>query len=429
MTSQMKFADLRGILQYVPHFRGAVFVMAVDGEVVASEHFSNLLLDLAVLHSLSVRVVLVHGASYQVRALGKKTDVVVTSSDGLGVTDAATLELSEEAINNLTGHILQQMTGVGLRAATGTWIEAHPAGIIRGRDLGFTGAIETIDVRGLTAVLNDDMLPVVPPLGYDGQGGVLRINSDAVALAVAIAMKAQKILYITAAGLKNPDGSRLPALSVDEAKKMAAARSPERDPATISSLTNAARACESGVARVHIIGGLQGEVLLEELFSNEGVGTMIYADEYQEIRPAKLSDIPAMMGMIRQSVADEELVPRTRKDMRAALGDYFVLETDGNPVGVLAVHLYPEHHLAELACLFIRASHENAGHGRKLVAFAELRAKERGASRLVALSTQAWRYFEQKCGFKEATDEILPPPRRQKLKASGRNSKIMVKAL
>ena len=110
-----------------------------------------------------------------------------------------------------------------------------------------------------------------------------------------------------------------------------------------------------------------------------------------------------MMGMIRQSVADEELVPRTRKDMRAALGDYFVLETDGNPVGVLAVHLYPEHHLAELACLFIRASHENAGHGRKLVAFAELKAKERGATRLVALSTQAWRYFEQKCGFKEAS--------------------------
>ena len=187
----MKFADLRGILQYVPHFRGAVFVMAVDGEVVASEHFSNLLLDLAVLHSLSVRIVLVHGASHQVRELAKKNGVDVSSSDGLGVTDAATLELAEEAINNLNGHILQQLTGVGLRAATGAWIEAHPAGIIKGRDLGFTGAIETIDVRGLTAVLNDEMLPVVSPLGYDGQGGVLRINSDAVALAVAIAMKAQ----------------------------------------------------------------------------------------------------------------------------------------------------------------------------------------------------------------------------------------------
>jgi amino-acid N-acetyltransferase len=378
----VKFADLRGILQYVPHFRGAVFVMAVDGEVVASEHFSNLLLDLAVLHSLSVRVILVHGASHQVRELARKYNTTVTSPDGLGVTDAATLELSEEAINNLTGHILQQLTGVGLRAATGAWIEAHPAGIIRGRDLGFTGTIETVDVRGLTAVLNDEMLPVVAPLGYDGQGGVLRLNSDAVALAVAIAMKAQKIIYITAAGLRNPDGSRLPALSVDEAKRLAATLPPDRDVATISFLTNAARACENGVSRVHIIGGLQGEVLLEELFSNEGVGTMIYADEYQQIRPAKLNDIPAMMSMIRQSVADDELVPRTRKDMRAALGDYFVLETDGNPIGVLAVHMYPEHRLAELACLFIRDSHE-----------------------------------------------ILPAPRRQKLRASGRNSKVMVKPL
>ena len=118
-----------------------------------------------------------------------------------------------------------------------------------------------------------------------------------------------------------------------------------------------------------------------------------------------------------------------RKEMKAALGDYFLLETDGNPVGVVAVHSYPENSLAELACLYIRNSHENAGYGRKLVAYAEKIAKERGAERLMALSTQAWRYFEQKCGFKEADEDILPPGRRQKLAASGRNSRVMVKLL
>jgi amino-acid N-acetyltransferase len=156
---------------------------------------------------------------------------------------------------------------------------------------------------------------------------------------------------------------------------------------------------------------------------------MIYADEYQQIRPAEVYDIPAMMSMIRQSVADDEILPRTRREMKAALGDYFLLETDGNPVGVVAVHHYPEHKLAELACLYIRNSHENSGHGRKLVAFAEKKARERGAERILALSTQAWRYFEQKCGFKSAPASILPPVRRQKLLASGRNSKVMVKSL
>jgi len=425
----MKFADLRGILQYVPQFRGAVFVLAVDGEVVASDNFLGLLLDIAVLHSLSVKVVLVHGASHQIRALSAARGVAISSSDGLGLTDATTLEISEEAINLLDSHILQQLTAVDLRGAVGTWLEAHPAGIIKGRDLGHTGSVEKVDARGLQAILANDMIPVVSPIGYDGQGGVLRLNSDAVALAVATALKAQKIIYVTASGLKNPDGSRLPALSVEEATKFARGLDPTRDVATISALSNAARACANGIARVHIVNGLDGEVLLDELFSNEGVGTMIYADEYQQIRPAEVYDIPAMMGMIRQSIADDEILPRTRREMKTALGDYFLMETDGNPVGVVAVHHYPECKLAELACLYIRASHENAGHGRKLVAFAEKKAKERGAERIVALSTQAWRYFEQKCGFQVAPPTVLPPVRRQKLEASERNSKVMIKTL
>lgn len=425
----MSFADLRGILQYVPQFRGAIFVLAVDGEVVAGEHFAALLLDVAVLHSLSIKIVLVHGASYQIRELAARRGVAISSCDGLGVTDAKTLELSEEAINILAGHILQQLTSVDLRGVVGTWIEAHPAGIIKGRDLEYTGTVERLDIDGLTAVLDKGMLPIVSPLGYDGQGGVLRLNSDVAARQIAIALKAQKIIYVSAASLKNPDGSRLPALTVQEAKRLAAQLDPVRDAATISALTSAARACENGVPRVHIVNGLQGEVLLEELFSNEGVGTMIYADDYQQIRPATPGDIPVMMGMIHQSVADDELLPRTRKEMRAALGDYYLFETDGNPIGVVAVHYYPEYNVAELACLYIRTAHENTGYGRKLVAFAERKARARGATRLIALSTQAWRYFEQKCGFRPGTPDELPPERRRKLEASGRNSRVMIKDL
>jgi len=425
----MKIGDLRGILQYVPQFRGATFVIAIEGSVVASENFPNILLDLAVLHSLSVKAVLVHGAGYQIQALARSRGTTISSFDGIGVTDSATLALSEDAIGNVSGHILQQLTAAGLRGATGTLLEAHPAGIIRGRDLEFTGTIEKVDVRGLNAILEADMVPVVSPLGYDGQGGVLRLNSDAVALQVAIALKASKILFLTSGGLKDSAGRRIPALSVEEAKRMAAQLSPAQEAATISSLLNAARACESGISRVHMIDGSQNEALIEELFSNEGVGTMIYADDYQKLRPARLSDIPAIMAMISQSVADEELIPRGRKELRASLGDYYMMETDGNPVGCVAVHHYPEYKLAELACLFISASHEGAGYGRKLVSFAERKARERGAAKMLALSTQAWRYFEQKCGYSEAPKSILPPERLKKLESSGRNSRILAKPL
>jgi amino-acid N-acetyltransferase len=425
----MKFGDLRGILQYVPQFRGAVFVVAVDGAVVASENFSSLLLDLAVLHSLSVKTVLVHGASHQIMELAKARGVAISSSNGIGLTDEATLALSEEAIANVSGHIFQQLTGVGLRGGSGTLIEAHPAGIIRGRDLEFTGAIEKIDVRSLNAMFDADMIPVVSPLGYDGQGGVLRLNSDAVAVQAAIALKALKILFVTSGGLKDHDGQRIPALSVQEAKRRAAQLSPDSDASAVSWLLNAARACENGVSRVHILDGRQSEALLDELFSNEGVGTMIYADDYEKMRPARLADIPVIMSMINQSVVDDELLPRGRREIRAALPDYFLLETDGNPVGCIAVHIHPGQKLAELACLFVRPSHEGAGYGRKLVTFAERKARERGAERIMALSTQAWRYFQQKCGYTEADHSILPPDRLKSLESSGRNSRIMAKVL
>ena len=425
----MKFGDLRGILQYVPQFRGAIFVVAVDGGVVASENFSSLLLDLAVLQSLSVKAVLVHGAGHQIEALSRARGVAISSSNGIGLTDEATLALSVEAISILNGHILQQLTGVGLRGGAGPLIEAHPAGIIRGRDLEFTGAIEKVDVRSLNAMFDADMIPVVSPLGYDGQGGVLRLNSDAVAVQVAIALKALKILFVTSGGLKDTDGQRIPALSVQEAKRRAAQLSPDADAKAVSWLLNAARACESGVSRVHILDGGKSEALLDELFSNEGVGTMIYADDYEKMRPARMADIPVIMSMIDQSVVDDELLPRGRREIRAALPDYFLLETDGNPVGCIAVHIHADQKLAELACLFVRPSHEGAGYGRKLVTFAERKARERGAEKIIALSTQAWRYFQQKCGYSEADKSILPPNRLGILESSGRNSRIMAKAL
>jgi amino-acid N-acetyltransferase len=425
----MSWGDLRAILQYVPQFRGAIFVVAIDGEVIAHDNFNNLLLDLAVLHSLSVKLVLVHGASHQITTLAQSRQQAITSADGLGVTDARTLDLSEEAINNLSGHILQQFTSVGLRGATGTFLEAHPAGIIRGQDLEHTGSIEKVDIKALRALLEHDIIPVVEPLGYDGQGGILRLNSDAVALYVGIALKAQKILYINCQMLSDEQGQPIAELSVEEVKKRIATLDPVRDIATLSALKNAVRACENGVSRVHLLDGREDEVMLQELFSNEGVGTMIYADDYQKIRPARPSDITSIMSVISQSVMDEELLPRTRKDIKANLSDYYLMEIDGNLVGIVSVHLYAEHSLSELGCLFIRPSHENSGFGRKLVSFAEKRSRELGAQKIIALSTQAWRFFEKKCGYQEAEQSMLPPARLQKYQQSGRYSRIMSKGL
>jgi amino-acid N-acetyltransferase len=196
-----------------------------------------------------------------------------------------------------------------------------------------------------------------------------------------------------------------------------------------SKLNCAARACVQGVPRVHILDGGVNEALLTEIFSHEGFGTMIYSNEYQQVRRIFKKDVRAVMSLIRQSVQSEELVRRTRAEILEKLEDYWLLEIDRTPVACVALHVYPEDSAGELACLYVSKAHENQGHGRKLMAFVENLAKEKGLKRLLALSTQAFNYLQQKGGYVEVPPDALPAVRRAKYEASGRNSKILLKPL
>src|SRR5580700_3047152 len=193
----MKLTDLRGILQYIPRFREKTFILSIDGAIITDENFANILLDVAVLRSLNIRVVLVHGAAAQIRALAEEQHVKASNDDGSGITDADTLKLALTAANRLTHEILEGLSANDLRAASSNAIIAHPMGIIQGVDHLFTGKVERVDVELLQTLLAQGIVPVVPPLGFDGDGKTYRVNSDSVAVAVADALKAVKLLFIT----------------------------------------------------------------------------------------------------------------------------------------------------------------------------------------------------------------------------------------
>jgi amino-acid N-acetyltransferase len=165
------------------------------------------------------------------------------------------------------------------------------------------------------------------------------------------------------------------------------------------------------------------------VFSNHGLGTLIYANEYEHIRPAKKKDVRAIQMLTRQAVEADELVKRTRTAIEKNLSDYFIFEIDKNPLACVALHVYPEENQGELACLYVSSSHENQGIGRKLIQFVEDRARESGLQQLLTLSTQAFTYFQSKGGFLEGTPDDLPLARREKYEQSGRNSKVLVKQL
>jgi amino-acid N-acetyltransferase len=429
MLPTVKLTDLRGILQYIPRFREKTFILAIDGAIVTDENFANLLRDVALLRSLNIRVVLVHGASAQIGAMAEQQNVTASDLEGSGVTDETTLKLALTAANRLTHEIIEGLSANDLRAASTNAVIAHPLGILHGVDHLFTGKVERVDTEFLQNLLAQGIIPVLPPLGFDGDGKTYRVNSDHVAVAVAEALKAAKLIFITTSDGLHLKDQLVRQMLAGDLDAILTTRKQEIAPESYSKAFHAAQACRAGVPRVHIINGRTDEGLLAEVFSNEGVGTLIYANEYQQVRRAMKKDIRSILALTKQSMDSEELVKRTRPTIEKQLGDFYIFEIDKNPVACVALHVYPERNLGELACLYVNPSHENQGIGRKLIQFVENQAREMGLADLMALSTQAFTYFQSKGGFVEGTPDLLPPARREKYDQSGRNSKILVKKL
>ncbi len=424
-----QLTDLREMLRYVPQFRDKIFVIALDGAVVADDNFANLLADIHLLNSLRIGVVLVHGASLQIRQLAEDTGKKLSNFDGTGITDEITLDLAITAANRITHEILEGLATHDLRSAYSNAVIAHPAGILRGIDYLWTGRVDRIDVALLETLLKADIIPVIPPLGCDSDANTYRLNSDTVAVEVARALHATKLIYLTMApGVKLGD-QLLRHLSVEEAQTILKNQPDHVHPDMLSKLEQGARAARMGVPRIHIIDGREQEGLLAEVFSNEGIGTLIHANEYQAIRKALKKDIRALHALIQAGVENDELMRRTRTDIERQIEDFYLFEVDRAPVGCCALHRYLEDRKAEVACVFVDTRYENQGIGLKLVRFAEEQARASGAETLFCLSTQAVNFFTQKCAFQLALPDDLPPARREQYDRSGRKSQVLKKKL
>lgn len=424
-----RLTHFREILRYVPRFRDRVFVIAVDGAVVEDDNFPNLLLDISLLRSLSIRVALVHGAAHQIKRYAEMIKIAPSDLVGTGITDRETLNVAITAANRVTHEILEGLSANDLRGACPNAVVAHPAGILGGVDHQFTGKVERVDAILLQTLLEHDIVPVIPPIGIDGAGASYRLNSDAVAVEVAKALRAVKLVYLnTEGGVRGAKGV-VREMTVQEADNFLKKERPEMTPEAVTKLTHAIRAGKEGVERIHIIDGREQEGLLGEVFSNEGIGTLVYANEYQAIRAAQKKDVRAVHSLIQQGVQNDELVKRTRAELEKIIGDYFVFEVDRNPVACAALHVYPEQGMAELASVFVDERYENQGIGAKLIHYTEGEARRRGIAKLFCLSTQAINYFVQKGGYKLGSPDDLPPARREKYEQHGRKSQVLIKAL
>ena len=403
----MEFGDLRGILHYVPQFRNKLFVIKIDGSVVHSDNFSNVVLDLAVLSSLKINFIIVHDS------LNRECKP----------TSEEQLELGLNESSKLTNILMRELTAVGLKVATVNAVIARGKGVIEGVDYPHDGKVEKIDEPSLSALLDKGIVPIVPSIGFDTLGSNFILDSDSLAFSVGLSMGSSKVIMLVEPKILNQTDKN--EYSVTEATKLA--QNEDISGSRLSEiLLTAANSFSKAIDRVHILNGFSDYAILAELFSNEGVGIMIHRDPYGLIRSADEGDVSEVISIIQSAILEDELLPRSLSELNSIIKDFYVLEIDGNVVGTVAIHIIDD--LAELACLFVKKSHEGVGYGKRLVSHAVETAKKKGMSKIFALSTQASGFFE-KMRWKKSDTQILPDQRRKKLMESGRNSKVFFSRL
>ena len=403
----MEFGDLRGILHYVPQFRNKLFVIKIDGSVVHSDNFSNVVLDLAVLNSLKINFIIVHDS------LNRECKP----------TSEEQLELGLNESSKLTNILMRELTAVGLKVATVNAVIARGKGVIEGVDYPHDGKVEKIDEASLCALLDKGIVPIVPSIGFDTLGSNFMLDSDSLAFSVGLSMGSSKVIMLVEPKILNQTDKN--EYSVTEATKLA--KDEDISGSRLSEiLLTAANSFSKSIDRVHILNGFSDYAILAELFSNEGVGIMIHRDPYGLIRSADEGDVSEVISIIQSAILEDELLPRSLSELNSIIKDFYVLEIDGNVVGTVAIHIIDD--LAELACLFVKKSHEGVGYGKRLVSHAVETAKKKGVSKIFALSTQAAGFFE-KMKWEKSDALILPEQRRKKLMESGRNSKVFFSQL
>jgi amino-acid N-acetyltransferase len=425
----VKPTDLRGILKYVPMFRDHVFIVALDGSLVAHENFQNVLLDIAVLRSLQIKIVLVHGIGQQLNTLAAERKITLTNAHGEGPTDEATLALATEVSALVSMQIMQGLTRNGLRCAQTNGVRSKEFGIVKGTNQLHSGKVDKLDLTLFNQLLSANTIPVVSPIAFNRDGASLRINSDLLAADLAAQLSASKLIYMTTQDGLQIDGipiTNLPVADLESFFEKSHEAIPER---LLSKVEHAVKAIHAGIPRAHLLNGRTFGALLNEVFDKVGIGTMVYSNDYQSIRPAVKADAYAIYNITRNGVRSDTLRNRTQAEIETAIENFLVYEIDGSLIGCVTLQTYPDSTVVEIGSVYVQPFYQNKGVGQRMVEYACKAAAEKGATQVVAVSTQAIKFFTEVCGFDEFTSDDLPEPRRSEVKTNGRNAKVFVKQL
>ena len=412
---------IRAAAPYIHALRGKTLVIGFGGEVVADETFLGIVHDLNLLHSLGTRLVVVHGARPQIEAILKQQNIASRYHRGLRITDAETMDCVLEGMGHARSRIEallslgianSPMAGARIRVVGGNFITAKPIGIVDGIDMGLTGEVRRVDIEGVRLRLDDGDLVLVSPLGYSPTGEIFNLTLEEVATQVAVRLSAHKLIFLMETeGVRNGRRRLLTELSTRDADALLAAGKDKLAADVQHYLPHAIRACDNGVARAHLISRHRDGALLLELFTRDGVGTMIAAAPLAHLRSATIDDVGGILSIIEPLEAEGVLVRRSRERLEMEIERFVVAEHDGAIVGCAALYAFPEERAGELAALAVHPDFRREGYGEALLHEIEQRAKKPKLTRLFVLTTRTSGWFLER-GFVESGLNRLPSQKR-----------------
>jgi len=420
---------------YIHAHRDKTFVIAFEGEAVASEGFTDLIHDIALLQGLGIKLVIVHGARPQIETNLKARGIELDYAEGLRVTDEKSLPGVKEAVGSVRLEIealLSQglanspMAGTRIRVASGNFVTAKPIGVLNGVDYSHTGEVRRVDADGINQQLENNNIVLLSPLGYSPTGEIFNLSANDVGAKVAIALNADKLIYLTEGndlGRSKSSNNHLTPAGLPSFIK----RRRKLTDKTLHCLENAATACRSGVKRAHLVSRNIDGALLKELFTRDGAGILITAEAYETIRQAQIDDVTGIIELISPLEEKGILVKRSRELLETEINKFVVVERDGMIIGCAALYECSRQKIAELACIVIHPDYQSGGKGDMLLEYMEKQARQSGMEQMFVLTTQTLHWFQER-GFKRSDLSILPKKRRA-LYNYQRNSKVAVKAV
>jgi len=425
----------RNSAPYIHANRNKTMVLMLGGEAAQHGHFNDIIHDIALLHSLGVKLVIVQGSRPQIdqrlQAAGIKSefhrDLRITDQASLDCVKAATGSLRSEIEALLSmGLANSPMHGARLRIASGNLITAKPVGILDGIDFQFTGEVRRVDCEGIRHQLDDGSIVLLPPLGYSRTGEVFNLSSEDLATEVAIALQADKlILMYGEQGVINSSGELIRELNTEETEQLI---NDEQQCLEIQRHLKAAyRACHAGIQRTHLVSFAEDGALLSELYSRDGSGTLVTVQSYEQIRPAQASDAAGIIELIRTQEEKGVLVRRSRERLESEIEQFTVIERDDTIIGCAALYPFEDNTSAELACVVVHPDYQRANRGEQLLNQVVEQARQQNLKRLLVLTTQTAHWFIER-GFEKTSVDSLPESKRS-LYNWQRNSSVFERAI